>query len=92
MSARNKLVLYLGLFLILILCFWFFLFRGTDNWKSKLPVIAYVQPFAFINQSGDTVTKQSLAGNVYVANYFFCNLPWHLPEYERQHEKTLPRV
>jgi protein SCO1/2 len=71
MSARNKLFLYLGLFLLILLGFWYFLFRGTDNWKTKLPVIGYVQPFAFLNQSGDTVTKESLSGKIYVANYFF---------------------
>lgn len=71
MSGRSKLLLYTGLFVLIIGAFWFFLFRGTDNWKSKLPVIGYVQPFAFINQEGDTITQNSTTGKVYIANYFF---------------------
>lgn len=66
-----RIAVYAGFFLVLLTGFWFFLFRGTDNWKSKLPVISYVQPFSFVNQLGDTVTKELTTGKVYVANYFF---------------------
>ena len=71
MSVKGKLLFYGGAFLVILAGFYFFLFRGTDNWKSKLPVISYVKPFQFVNQAGDTVTQNQLAGKVYVANYFF---------------------
>ena len=71
MSSRSKLLMYTAFFILLISGFWFFLFRGTDNWKSKLPVLSYVKSFSFINQSGDTVTKNTTSGRVYIANYFF---------------------
>lgn len=71
MNGKRKLFFYLGFFLLVVAGFWFFLFRGTDNWKSKLPVLGYVKPFAFINQAGDTITQAATAGKVYVANYFF---------------------
>jgi protein SCO1/2 len=64
-------LIYGSAFLVILLGFFYFVFQGTDNWKSKLPVISYVKPFAFINQAGDTVTQSQLAGKVYVANYFF---------------------
>lgn len=71
MSAKSKLLFYGVMFLAILAGFYFFLFRGTDNWKSQLPVISYVQPFRFVNQSGDTLTQEALNGKVYVANYFF---------------------
>lgn len=71
MSSIKKLLLYLSFFILIVAGFWYFLFRGTDNWKSKLPVLGYVQPFAFVNQTGDSVTQNTTAGKVYVANYFF---------------------
>ena len=71
MKKRSKILFYSGFFGLLFLGFWWFLFRGTENWKSKLPTISYVQPFKFINQNGDTITEKSVEGKVYVANYFF---------------------
>lgn len=71
MSAKRKLLLYALAFIIIIGGFWYFLFQGTDNWKSKLPVISYVKPFSFINQAGDTITQNNTTGKVYIANYFF---------------------
>lgn len=71
MTAKSKLFIYGGVFVVLLAAFFYFTFKGTDNWKSKLPVISYVKPFRFINQSGDTVLQAQMAGKVYVANYFF---------------------
>lgn len=71
MSTKRKLLIYGLAFLVILTGFFYFVFQGTDNWKSKLPVISYVKPFAFVNQVGDTVTQTQLTGKVYVANYFF---------------------
>jgi protein SCO1 len=71
MKKRTRLIFYIGFFAMLFTAFWWFLFSGTDNWKSKLPTISYVQPFSFTNQNGDTITERLTAGKVYVANYFF---------------------
>jgi protein SCO1/2 len=71
MSTKRKLLIYGLSFLIILAGFFYFVFQGTDDWKSKLPVISYVKPFAFVNQKGDTVTQTQMAGKVYVANYFF---------------------
>jgi protein SCO1/2 len=67
----KKLVAYLLFFLALVLVFYFFLFRGTDKWKSKLPVISYVKPFHFTTQDGLVFTDRDMLGKVCVVEYFF---------------------
>lgn len=51
--------------------FYLALFAGTDQWKTKLPVLNDVKPFRFADQLGDTITERNTAGKVYVAEYFF---------------------
>lgn len=69
MSKKTK--LYLLFFTVLILAFYYFLFRGTDNWKVKMPILSYVQPFNFTNQDGESVTDQNLLNKITVVEYFF---------------------
>lgn len=71
MIMRKKLLGYSIFFIVLTGGFFFFLFRGTDNWKKKLPVTGYVQPFKFTNQDNVQVTEQDLHGKVAVVEYFF---------------------
>ncbi|MEP6584979.1 MAG: SCO family protein [Ginsengibacter sp.] len=68
---KKKLLLFAGFFLALLAVFYFFLFAGTDYYKSKLPVLSYVQDFSFTGQNGNTVTQNAVEGKVYVAEYFF---------------------
>ena len=68
---RNKLFIYFGFFIILVLSFWFFLFNGTDAWKAKLPVLSYVKPFSFKNQDNVVFTEKDMLGRVTVVEYFF---------------------
>jgi protein SCO1/2 len=68
----NKKTLWYGLFFVILTSgFFYFLFAGTDNWKSKLPVTSYVQPFSFVNQDNQLVTERNLQGKVVVVEYFF---------------------
>ncbi|HEX8333623.1 MAG TPA: SCO family protein [Segetibacter sp.] len=68
----SKKVLWYGVFfLVLTLGFFYFLFAGTDNWKKKLPITSYIQPFKFINQDSLQFTEQDLQGKVAVVEYFF---------------------
>jgi protein SCO1/2 len=67
----KKYMWYGGFFILLTGAFFFFLFVGTDNWKKKLPVTSFVQPFAFTNQDSLQVTEQDLQGKVAVVEYFF---------------------
>jgi protein SCO1/2 len=67
----KKLVVYLVFFTVLLGGFYYFLFRGTDNWKVKMPTLSYVKPFHFTNQDGQTVTDSNLLNKVTVVEYFF---------------------
>ena len=68
----KKRLLGYGLFFVLLtIGFLYFVFAGTDNWKSKLPVISYVKPFSFISQDGANITEHNLQGKVTVVEFFF---------------------
>jgi protein SCO1 len=68
----KKWMLYLGFFAVLLLVFWYALFKDYDFSASKLAVInADVKDFSFINQDGDTITQKNIEDKVYVAEYFF---------------------
>ncbi len=68
------------LFLLLILpaIMYFYLTKGYNNF-IKLEVIGVVDysidDFSFINQDNETITKDSLTGSIYVANFFFTSCP-----------------
>jgi len=67
----RKLLGYLGFFLVLVLAFYYFLFRDNDMWKKKLAIISYVKPFQFTNQNGLPFTDRDLIGKTTVVEYFF---------------------
>ena len=68
------------LFLLLVLpaIMYFYLTKGYNNF-IKLEVIGEVDysidNFSFINQDNETITKDSLTGSIYVANFFFTSCP-----------------
>lgn len=68
---KKKTGWHVAFFIVLTVCFFFFLFAGTDNWKKKLPVTGFVQPFSFVNQDGQKVTEKNMEGKVTVVEYFF---------------------
>jgi protein SCO1/2 len=67
----KKMVGYLVFFTLLLAGFFYFVFRGTDNWKVKLPTLSYVKPFHFTNQDGQPVTEADLTNKITVVEYFF---------------------
>lgn len=71
MTNKQKYAVYAIGSVVLLAAFYFYLFRGTGNWKEQLPVMGYVQPFSFTNQDGETITQDFTKGKTYVANYFF---------------------
>jgi len=64
--------------LILPAIMYFYLTKGYNNF-IKLEVIGEVDysidDFSFINQDNETITKDSLTGSIYVANFFFTSCP-----------------
>jgi protein SCO1/2 len=67
----KKLLIYLVFFTLLLAAFYYFVFRGTDNWKVKMPTLSYVKPFHFTNQDGERVSDSSLMQKITVVEYFF---------------------
>lgn len=68
---RKKIIGYSIFFIVLIAVFLVFVFAGTNNWKSKSPIISYVHPFKFTDQDKQTFTQKNMAGKVCVVNFFF---------------------
>lgn len=69
---RNKWLIYLGFFAVLLGVFYLFIFRDYDFSASKLAVINPLVPeFKFINQDGKAITQRDTDDKVYVAEYFF---------------------
>jgi protein SCO1/2 len=69
----KKFIGYLLFFLVLLLGFYFFLFRGNDEWRTKLSTISYVKPFHFKTQDNQIFTEKDMLGKVCVVEYFFTN-------------------
>lgn len=76
------------LFLLLVLpaIMYFYLTRGYNNF-IKLEIIGEsdysIDDFSFINQDNDTITRDSLLGSIYVANFFFTSCPTICPTMTR---------
>lgn len=68
---KKKVIGYSVFFLVLVLAFFYFVFKGTDNWKPKIATVSYVKPFSFTNQDGEQVDERDLQGKVTVVEYFF---------------------
>lgn len=69
----KKFIGYLLFFFVLLLGFYFFLFRGNDEWRTKLSTISYVKPFHFKTQDNQIFTEKDMLGKVCVVEYFFTN-------------------
>ncbi len=68
----KKTSIYILFFSLLVLVFLVVITKLIPEFANpKMPVIANVQPFSFINQDGKTVTQKDVEGKVYVAQYFF---------------------
>jgi protein SCO1/2 len=67
----KKLLMYLGIFALLLTGFYILLFYDNDEWRKKLPLLNDVKEFAFVDQNGDTITNRQVAGKVQVVEFFF---------------------
>ncbi len=68
---KNKWILYVGFFAILLAAYFLYVFAQTDISKSNLPVISDVKEFSFIDQNGKAIANRDVDGKVYVSEYFF---------------------
>jgi protein SCO1/2 len=68
----KKAIFYTVFFAVLFLLFYVGLTKIIPGYgEVKLPVLSYVQPFAFTSQDGKTITEKDIAGKVCVVEYFF---------------------
>jgi protein SCO1 len=68
----KKRIFYFVFFAVLVLSFFFALSRAIPGFfNSRMPPISTVQPFAFTNQLGKTVTDRDVLGKVNAVNFFF---------------------
>lgn len=86
---NRKLLVYVVFFTVLVGAFYFFLFRGTDKWKTKLAVISYVKPFRFTTQDGLSFTDRDMLGKVSVVEYFFTTCKGICPRMNNNMKKTI---
>jgi protein SCO1/2 len=72
MRINPKTRFYSIFFVALFLVFYLVLTRIIPGYgEVKMPILAYVQPFSFLNQNGETISERDVEGKVYVAEYFF---------------------
>ena len=72
MNMSKKKLIYIGFFVGLALIFYLVLTLIIPGFGKKTsPPISFVRPFSFTNQDGKAVTEKTIAGKVYVAEYFF---------------------
>ncbi|MGE5520421.1 MAG: SCO family protein [Candidatus Dadabacteria bacterium] len=68
----KKQVFYIIFFTVLVIGFFVTLsFVIPGFTQKKFPPISRVEPFAFTNQDGKTVTEKNIEGKVVAVNYFF---------------------
>ncbi len=75
MKMNKTRIFLIVFFLILSITFVTYSLKYSKK-PETLPVISantghHVQPFAFVNQLGDTITEADLKGKIYVVEYFF---------------------
>jgi protein SCO1/2 len=69
---KNKWLIYLGFFSVLLGVFYLFIFKDYDFSASKLAVINPLVPqFKFVDQNGKAISQKETDDKVYVAAYFF---------------------
>lgn len=71
MKNPKKWLLFFLIFLAITFVIGVVSYYGKKTWQKKASTISYVHPFHFINQDGDTITKNHLLGKVTVVEYFF---------------------
>ena len=79
MISKNNVIVGVSVFVVLLFAFWYFLFRGTENHKVKLPVLSEVKPFEATTQDSLPFSPAFTKDKIYVANFFFTTCPGICP-------------
>lgn len=79
MISKNNVIVAASVFVVLLFVFWYFLFRGTENHKVKLPVLSEVKAFEATTQDSLPFNPAFTKDKIYVANFFFTTCPGICP-------------
>lgn len=75
MKNKKTVIFLVGFFIVLSAAFMTYYYSVTKVKQPQLPFYGEgdhrVRPFSFVDQDGNTVTQETLAGKVYVVEYFF---------------------
>lgn len=86
---KKKVLIYVGFFVLLISGFVFALTQIMPGFgEVKLPVLSYVQPFRFTDQTGREISQRDVNGKVYVAEYFFTTCKGICPKMNNNMKKV----
>lgn len=89
MTKFKKLFIYLGFFTLLLLGYWYMIFKDTNVLsRSNLLERGTLKPFSFVNQDSQQVTQHDLIGKVCVVNYFFTTCPGICPRMNNNMKKV----
>lgn len=75
MKNKKTVIFLVGFFIVLSAAFMTYFYSVTKVKTRELPYFGEsehrIRPFAFTNQEGKTISNETTAGKVYVAEYFF---------------------
>ncbi|MEY3432847.1 MAG: hypothetical protein RL131_783 [Bacteroidota bacterium] len=89
---RNKAVVYLAFFGLLLGVFYIAMVKLTDFEKVKLPVLNSVQPFRFVRQDSIEVTQKDIANKVVVVEYFFTTCKGICPKMNKNMQEVYEKM
>jgi protein SCO1 len=85
----KKTVFLVGFFVVLVVGFYLAMTKLIPGFgKVELPVLSYVQPFSFTDQTGRTITEKDMTGKVAVVEYFFTTCKGICPKMNRNMQEV----
>ncbi len=88
----KKALFYIAFFAALVAGFYIALTSLIPDFgKRQLPVLSYVEPFAFTNQAGRAITEQDVNGKVFVVEFFFTTCKGICPKMNRNMQEVYSR-
>lgn len=88
----KKTMLLGGIFILLVAGFMVYAFAEVGFGKKTLPILPdpshKVAPFAFVDQTGDTITQKNMDGKVCVVEYFFTTCTGICPKMNANMDKV----
>ncbi len=92
MKGKKVTIFLISFFILLAAVFMTYFYKETRVDPKKLPVIGeqghQIRDFAFVDQEGHTITKDSMKGKIYVVEYFFTTCKGICPRMNENMDKV----